>query len=90
MIRAMTQDAQDKAYFNGKHSLCLMALVVLRSCGHVKLIFDEQAISLDLSIGNFGFAPRKRRSSDGYHLTRLYRPTQRGGCKVATGAVPHY
>jgi hypothetical protein len=36
-----------------------LALVVLRLCGHVKLIFDGQAISLDLSIGNFGFAPHK-------------------------------
>jgi len=35
-------------------------LSCFRVCGHVKLIFDEQAISLNLSIGNFGFAPHKR------------------------------
>jgi hypothetical protein len=30
-----------------------LAIVVLRSCGHLKVIFDGQAMALDLSIGNF-------------------------------------
>ena len=30
LIRATTQDVQDKAYFNRKQSLCFLALVVLR------------------------------------------------------------
>jgi hypothetical protein len=34
LIRATTQDLQDKAHFNRKQSLCFLALVVLRSCGH--------------------------------------------------------
>ena len=60
LIRATTQDVQDKAHLNRKHSLLPLGPCRASLMWALKLIFDGQAVSLILSIGNFGFAPYKR------------------------------
>ncbi len=37
-----------------------------------------------------GYGRRKFKLRYAYYLTRLFRSTQRCGCKATTGAVPHY
>jgi hypothetical protein len=53
LIRATRQNADNNACSNRKHSLCLLAIVVLRFMRALNLTFDGQAMSLDLSVGNF-------------------------------------